>query len=165
MSSGKSFVCKLGGFSDSNPEMVTMFPEFNLSTKKLKEILFYCLPEGCQDNEFKITKYQNTNILSYVFRNPQKEDRDDLISYSLLLEKKENPEVYKEYLKVIFGKLRKHNMLNEEILLKNLEIIYDGLNKGKNILIEGINIKLSEIVQKSKENEENTKPTLRGSFF
>lgn len=163
MPSERSFICKLGGFSDSNPEIVTIFPEFGFSPSKSKELLSYCLPEGCQDDEFRINDFGKGNIISYIFRNPRKDGRDDLISYSILLKEGENPEVYVKLLKEVFETLKRSNLLTEEILIQNLEHLYEGLNTWTDITVEGFKVNLSSLYKNLQEK--NIKPKLKGSFF
>ena len=93
MASDYSVICKLGGYVNSNPELLSSFPSLNQSAKA--EILSKCFPIGSKPGEYIIDRYKKYNVLSYIFSVNQTQDRDDLFSLSVLLGKRDKVDIYK----------------------------------------------------------------------
>lgn len=159
-----SIVCKLGGYAGSNPEIVVAYPPLKTTIKNIKDLISVCMPLGCKNGDFIIDKYENHNLLSYIFNVKKDSGRDDLFSFSILLDKKLNPELYKPIIKSIIDDLQKNNLLSEEILLEFQNIIYRNLNDETNFTIREVSIQISEYFKEiNKKNKE--KPKLKGSFY
>jgi hypothetical protein len=156
--------CKLGGFIGSNPEIVSSFPSLSGFGEK-SDILNTCFPIGINVGDFHEDRYKKYLVLSYVFKIPRLDDRDDLFSLSVLLHKRENVEIYKPVLQELISLLDNNGLLNEEILKNYNQSIYEGLNDEKVIYIENLLIDFSRIFKEIKTQKLKAKPDLKGSFF
>lgn len=165
MESANLVICELKGNVNSNPDIIKSFPNLTLKEKQTKEALPKFLPFGAKAGDFFITAFSKYNILSYVFRIRNQDYRDDLVSLSALIKKRENPEIFKPILKAIIDDLDKNHLLNEDILRENLEIIFNGINSEEDITIEGYSIELSKLFAETKEKFMKPKLKLEGNFF
>jgi hypothetical protein len=157
--------CKLGGYVDSHPEIISSYPRLEITPDQSKELLLKCLPIGSKVGDFIIDKYNKSNLISYVFKNKEGESRDDLLSFSMSLEKNLNLEIYKTIIIKFFNILEKARLLSELVLKKYEESIFKALNQESDVEIEQITIKLSEMFKSAKEEFIKPKPKIKGSFF
>ena len=104
-------------------------------------------------------------ILSYIFTIKNEDNRDNLVSISIIIAKKDNPDIYKPALKEIIEQLDNNNVLTETILEAYLEVIFKGINQEEQIEIENISINLPEIFNEIKSKLIKPQPKLKGSFF
>ena len=117
MATDFSVICKLGGYVNSNPEIISSYP--SLDDAMTSEILSKCFPIGSKYGEFNIEKYRKYKILSYIFSVNQTADRNDLFSLAVLLNKKVKTEIYKPVLQSLIDTLEQNGLLNEYVLTKN----------------------------------------------
>lgn len=164
MATEYAILAKLGGFTGSNPEIISSFPSTS-SFGEQTEILKKCLPIGSKVGQFIEDKFKKYQILSYIFKIKQKGKRDDLFSFSILLHKREKVEIYKIVLKEVVEILKANGLLNEGILSKYHKTIYEGLNQEMNVCIEDLLIEFSRIFKDIKAKILKQKPQLKGSFF
>ena len=165
MFSQKAILCKLGGKVNSNPEILSSFPPLEATVDDMQEIMTKCLPIGSKSGDFVMTKYKDNSLLAYIFRVKTMELRDDLMSISILIDKKLEPEFYQPILKIIVSSLDEEGLLNEEILKRYQQNIYEAINKEMDLKIESITIPLSEQFKSINSKIKKEKPNLRGSFF
>lgn len=163
MASDYSVICKLGGYVNSNPELVSSFPSLDQSLEE--EILSKCFPIGSKYGEFIVDKYRKYVVLSYIFRVNQTADRDDLFSLSVLLNKRDKTEIYMPILKSLVDTLDVNGILSEDILIEYQKAIFEGINQEKDIKIENVGIDFSNIFKEIKSKILKQKPELRGNFF
>ncbi|MFX0020357.1 MAG: hypothetical protein ACFFAK_08465 [Promethearchaeota archaeon] len=165
MTSEWAILCKLGGFVNSNPELISSYPSLDLSLGDSNEIISKCFPIGSKSGDYIVDRYKKYNVLSYIFTIKQTEDRDDLFSFSVLLNKRDKVEIYKPALKQLIEILDLNGILSEKILLDYQETIYEGINEEQNIFIQNISIEFSKIFKEIKSKILKEKPQLKGSFF
>ena len=165
MASEYSILLKLGGFVGSNPEILNFFPSLEMSQVESNILLNKSFPHGVRAGDFVEDKYGKYNVLSYIFKVKQDENRDDLFSFSILLNKKDKNEVYKPVLQELIERLDENNQLSEDILTNNHKTIFQGINQEEDIEINGFNIELHEIFKEIKKKILKQKPQLKGSFF
>jgi len=158
-----SVLCKLGGFVNSNLEIVSSYPPLNVSSES--EILSKCFPIGSKIGDYIVDKYRKYSILSYVFKVLQKENRDDLLSFSVLLGKRDNTEIYKVVIKELIDILDVNGLLTESILTEYQQTIFEGMNEEKDISVENVVIDFSRIFIDIKSKLIKQKPNVKGSFF
>ena len=163
MASDYSVICKLGGYVNSNPELVSSFPSLDQSSEA--EVLSKCFPIGSKYGEFIVDKYRKYVVLSYIFRVNQSADRDDLFSLSVLLNKRDKAEIYMPVLKSLVDTLDVNGILSEDILIEYQKVIFEGINQEKDINIENVGIDLSNVFKEIKSKLLKQKPELRGNFF
>ena len=165
MTSEWSILCKLGGFVNSNPELISTYPLLDIPLGESNEILSKCFPIGAKPGDFIVDKYKKYNVLSYVFSVSQTQNRDDLFSLAVLLGKRDKVEIYKPALKELIRILSNKDVLSENILLDYQKIIYKGINEERDVIIENILIEFSKIFKEIKSKILKEKPQLKGSFF
>ena len=158
-----SVLCKLGGFVNSNLEIVSSYPSLDVSSKS--EILSKCFPIGSKVGDYIVDKYRKYSILSYVFKVLQEGNRDDLLTFSLLLGKRDNIEIYKPVIKELVDVLEANGLLTEKILTEYQQTIFEGMNGEKDISIENVVIDFSRIFIDIKSKLIKQKPNVKGSFF
>jgi hypothetical protein len=163
MATDYSVICKLGGYVNSNPELVSSFPSLDQSSET--EVLSKCFPIGSKYGEFIVDKYRKYVVLSYIFRVNQAEDRDDLFSLSVLLNRRDKTEIYMPVLKSLIDILVMNGILSEEVLIEYQNVIFEGINQEKNITIENVEVNLSNIFKEIKSKILKQKPQLKGSFL
>ena len=163
LASDYSVICKLGGYVNSNPEIISFYPSLENSVKS--EILTKCFPIGAKSGEFVVEKYRKYCVLSYIFRVNQNANRDDLFSLSVLLHKKDKTEIYKHVLQSLIDTLELNGLLNEHVLTKNQRTIFEGLNQEKNITIGNVLIDLSNVFKEIKSKILKPEIKLKGSFL
>jgi len=163
MASDYSVICKLGGYVNSNPEIISSYPSLGKSVES--EILLSCFPIGSKSGEFLVDKYRKYIVLSYIFRVNQSTSRDDLFSLSVLLHKKDKTEIYKPVLQSLIDTLEQNGLLSEHILTKNQRTIFEGINQEKNITINNILIDLSNIFKEIKSKILKPDIKIKGSFL
>ncbi|MHA1148045.1 MAG: hypothetical protein ACTSR8_07340 [Promethearchaeota archaeon] len=163
MQSSAIVICELKGVVDSHPEILKMYPELDFKEHKKESLIQKFLPFGAKAGDFFNITLSKYSILSYIFK-VVGENRYDLLSFSVLIRKRKNPEIYKPILKEIIDSLDKTNKLSEEILNNNLDTIYDCINNEKDIIIDDITVPLGSIFKEIKEKY-NKKPKLKGAFF
>ncbi|MHA1916399.1 MAG: hypothetical protein ACW986_18165 [Promethearchaeota archaeon] len=161
----RTVICKLGGQSHSHPEIVKSYPPLHLSSEQSKEILSLCLPVGININNYSIFKYKKYHLISYAFEIKQSEERSDLFTLSILLQKRLNAEIYKPIVKSIIETMAEKNVLSEDVLRDNIQTIHSGINEEKTIQIGDIPIDLSLVFEDIKSKLSKPKPELKGSFF
>ena len=165
MTSEWAILCKLGGFVNSNPELISSYPTLDISLRESNEILSKCFPIGSKPGEYIIDRYKRYNVLSYIFSVKQTQDRDDLFSLSVLLGKRDKVDIYKPALREFIEILGLNGVLSESILLDYQETIYEGINKEEDVIIEKISVEFSKIFKEIKAKVLKEKPQLKGSFF
>ena len=156
-------VCELKGSENSNPVILDSYPldgEDQISVKMLPKFL----PFGARAGDYLINRTGKTTILSHIFKIENSDYRDDLVSISIVLGKKDKVEIYKLVLKEVIDKLGENLLLTEEILKKNIKTIYQGVYEEKDITIDFLTIELSKIYAEGKSLYEIKKPKIRGSF-
>ena len=163
MASDYSVICKLGGYVNSNPEIISSYPSLDQSLEA--EILSKCFPLGSKYGEFIVEKYRKYSVLSYVFRINQIAKRDDLFSLSVLLNKRDKTEIYMPVLKSLIDKLDENNILTQDILTEYQKVIFEGINQEQDIDIENVLIDFSNIFKEIKSKILKQKPELKGSFL
>lgn len=163
MASDYSVICKLGGYVNSNPELISSFPSLDQSSEA--EVLSKCFPIGSKYGEFIVDKYRKYIVLSYIFRVKQSADRDDLFSLSVLLNRRDKTEIYMPVLKSLVDILEVNGILSEAILIEYQREIFEGINQEKDITVENIGIELSNIFKEIKSKILKQKPQLKGSFL
>lgn len=163
MASDYSVICKLGGYVNSNPEIISSYPSLGKSVES--EILSSCFPIGSKSGEFIVDKYRKYSVLSYIFRVNQSDNRDDLFSLSVLIHKKDKTEIYKPVLQNLIDTLEQNGLLNEHVLTKNQRIIFEGINQEKNITINDILIGLADIFKEIKSKILKPDIKVKGSFL
>ena len=163
MASDYSVICKLGGYVNSNPELLSSFPSLDQTSRA--EVLSKCFPVGSKYGEFIVDKYRKYVVLSYIFRVNQTVDRDDLLSLSVLLNRRDKTEVYMPVLKSLVDILDVNSILSEDILIEYQKVIFEGINQEKDIYIENVAINLSNIFKEIKSKILKQKPELKGSFL
>ena len=165
MNTEQSIVCKLGGYKDSHPEIISSYPELNISMEESKQLLLKCLPIGSQVGDFVIDRHDNHNLISYVFKNKEEDFRDDLISFSIILDKKLNIEIYKRVILEFFKTLEKSRLLSEYVLKEYEKSIFQGLNEEIEIEIEHIKLDFANLFKTVRNSLIKPKPKMKGSFF
>jgi hypothetical protein len=165
MSLYKTVTSRLGGFKDANPEILTSYPPLDEDLKNSDELLLKCLPIGCSEGDLIENKYNKSNLISYVFKIEKVGERDDLFSFSILLNKGMKPEIYKLVLKRFIDKLNETGLLQEDLFIHYREKIYKCFNEAKNLKIKEKVIPLSEIFRDVKKEFQKNKPKLKGSFL
>ncbi len=163
MATDYSVLCKLGGYVNSNPELVSSFPSLDQSSEA--DVLSKCFPIGSKYGEFIVDKYRKYVVLSYIFRVNQTVDRDDLFSLSVLLNRRDKTEIYMPVLKSLVDILDTNGILSEDILIEYQKVIFEGINQEKDITIENVGIELSNIFKEIKSQVLKQKPELKGSFL
>ena len=158
-------LCKLGGHNFSSPEIVISYPTLDQTLSESEDLLSKCLPIGINKGDFAVNKYSKCTLLSYAFKIEHKEERDDLLTISILLKKKLNIEIYKPVLENIISSLKYCDLLTEKILADYIQTIYNGINEEKLILIDGAPIDLSIIFKDIKSKINKPRPDVKGSFF
>ncbi|MBY9014202.1 MAG: hypothetical protein KGD68_00780 [Candidatus Lokiarchaeota archaeon] len=163
MATDYSVICKLGGYVNSNPELISSYPSLDQSLKT--EILPKCFPIGAKTGDFIVEKYRKYVVLSYIFRVNQTADRDDIFSLSVLLNKKDKTEIYKPVLQSLIDKLEQNDLLNEHVLTKNQRAIFEGMNQEKNVTISNVLIDLSKVFKEIKSKILKPEIKVKGSFL
>jgi hypothetical protein len=158
-------LCKLGGFDFSSPEIIISYPTLDPTLSESKDLLSKCLPTGITSGDFAVNKYNKSNILSYAFKIEHKEQRNDLLTISILLKKKLNVEIYKPVLESIISTLKYYGILSETILVDYIQTIYEGINEEKLVLVDGVPIDLSIIFKDIRSKIFKPRPEVKGSFF
>jgi len=103
--------------------------------------------------------------LSYAFKIDHEEERNDLLTISILLKKKLNMEIYKPVLENIISTLNCCGLLTEQILVDYIQTIYDGINEEKLVLVDDVPIDLSIIFKDIRSKIYKPRPEVKGSFF
>jgi len=158
-------LCKLGGYDLSNPEIVISYPTLDPTISESEDLLSKCLPTGIKSGDFAVNKYSKCNLLSYAFKIDHEEERDDLLTISILIKKKLNMEIYKPVLENIISTLNYCGLLNEQILVDYIQTIYDGINEEKLVLVDDVPIDLSIIFKDIRSKMYKSRPDVKGSFF
>ena len=155
----------MGGYVNSNPEIIGSFPDIGNSLGATDQIIEKCLPMGSKTGEFIEDRHKKYLILSYVFGISQEQTRDDLFSFTILLGKRDKVEIYKPVIRELIAQLELKGLLKEDILVDHQEQIYNGINEEKDIEIHGLQLNLSKIFKDIKAKVLKEKPQLKGSFF
>lgn len=163
MATDYSVICKLGGYVNSNPEIISSYPSLEQSSES--EILSKCFPIGSKYGEFVTEKYRKYVVLSYIFRMNQVTERDDLFSFSVLLNKRDKTEIYMHVLKNFIDILSAKGILSQSTLTNYQQLIFEGINQEKNITIETVPIDFYDIFKEIKSQILKQKPELKGSFL
>lgn len=158
-------LCKLGGFDLSSPEIVISYPTLDPTLSESEVLLSKCLPTGIKSGDFAVNKYSKCNLLSYAFKIEHKEERNDLLTISILLKKKLNVEIYKPVLENIVSTLNYCGLLSEQTLVDYIQTIYEGINEEKLVLVDNVPIDLSIIFKDIKAKLYKPRPEVKGSFF
>ena len=158
-------LCKLGGYDLSSPEIVISYPTLDPTLSESEDLLTKCLPTGIKCGDFAVNKYSKCNLLSYAFKIDHKEERNDLLTISILLKKKLNVEIYKPVLENIISTLNYCGLLTEQTLVDYIQTIYEGINEEKLVLVDDFPIDLSIIFIDIKSKLYKPRPEVKGSFF
>jgi len=158
-------LCKLGGYDLSSPEIVISYPNLDPTLSKSDDLLSKCLPTGIKNGDFAESKYSKCNLLSYAFRIEHEEERNDLLTISILLKKKLNLDIYKPVLENIISTLKYCGLLTEQILVDYIQTIYEGINEEKLVLVDDVPIDLSIIFKDIRSKIYKPRPEVKGSFF
>jgi len=161
----QSIICKLGGHVNSNPELLISFPPLEETEINSKQLIFNCLPTGCKSGDIIKKRYEDENLISCIFSIEKMNGRDDLFSFSILLDKRVNTEIYSAIIEEFIQILKINVLLTEKILINYQNVIYEGFNEEKDVEIEGINIELSKFFEKTRNKLKKEKPDLKGHFF
>lgn len=162
----QSIICKLGGYVDSNPELLISYPPIEAEDVDAQELIALCLPFGCKAGDMVEQKYKKNILLSYVFTIEKTEERDDLLSFAILVNKKQNVELYKSVIQEFISHLDANGLLNEEFFENYQELIYSCFNEEKNIEVDDISIPLSDIFMNVKNTlNQSELSDVKGSFF
>ncbi|MHA1986536.1 MAG: hypothetical protein ACW98D_07855 [Promethearchaeota archaeon] len=161
----RTIICKLGGQSNSSPEIIKSYPALDLSSEQSQVLLLKCLPVGIKTDNYSLGKFKKNDVISYGFKIVQSEDRSDLFTLSFLLKKRLKAEIYQPLLKGIIEIMREKDILTEDILRDNIQTIHFGINEEKTINIGNLPIDLSSIFEDIKTKLTKPKPDLKGSFF
>ncbi|MHA1682909.1 MAG: hypothetical protein ACTSUE_18365 [Promethearchaeota archaeon] len=151
-------VCRLGGFENSNPEILAAYPPLNktIPDAHLNEFINKSLPVGTIPGAFSLNKIKDVYILSYTFKIQSKKEgiRDDLASISVVIsDKKVNIDHFENLFKEIIIKFNGNlERLTRTVLKKLLEKIYNGVNDNKKIKLENVTIDVPDIIKKKKLN-------------
>ncbi|MFX0008428.1 MAG: hypothetical protein ACFFAV_17090 [Candidatus Hermodarchaeota archaeon] len=166
MESTKIIISELKGTINSNPEILYSFPPLDIADLESKNLITKFLPFGSKSGEFISSAFgMKKTILSYIFTIKNVDNRANLVSISIIIDKKANPALYKPALREIIEHLEENSLLTEDILKSNLETIFIGINEEKEIQIENISINLSSIFNEIKTKLIKPQPKLKGSFF
>ena len=95
----------------------------------------------------------------------QTEERDDLFSFSVLLNKRDKTEIYKHVLEILIDILDTNGILRENILTEYQQVIFEGINQEKDVNIENVLIDFPNIFKEIKSKILKQKPELKGSFL
>jgi hypothetical protein len=161
----KSIICKLGGHVDSNPELIISYPPLEETDADSKDLIYNCLPTGCKSGDIVIKKYEKFSLISYIFSLKKEMARDDLFSFSILLNKKIEPEIYTYVMRQFIEILENNNLLSENVLINYQNLIYESFNEEKDLDIDDKTIKLSDLFGNAKTELKKDKPDLKGHFF
>jgi hypothetical protein len=164
ISMNQSIICKLGGHVNSNPELVISYPPIKGNIGDPQEAINECLPFGCKAGDFIEKKYKKNTLIAIIFTVDKTNHRDDLFSFSILLNKKEDADLYKAVIQEFIQFLKKNKLLKEKMFLKYQELIYNGLNQEEDIEIENVSIPLSTFFDEKREDL-GLKFEPKGSFF
>ncbi len=168
MQSRELVICELKGEVNSDPDLMSIYPSNITTYESYKPMISQFLPFGSKNGDFmesEVKDEKKYKILSYIFIIPHPDKRGDLVSISIVLEKKTNFEIYKPILKEIIDTLKNNDLLNEFILKTYLKLIYEGINEEKDILVETVSIPLSSLFLEVKAKYIKEKPNLKGSLF
>ena len=80
----------------------------------------------------------------------QADNRDDLLSLAVLLNKRDKTEIYMPVLKGLIDILETNGILSQKILTEYQQIIFEGINQEKDINIENVLIDSSNIFKEIK---------------
>ncbi|MHA2338342.1 MAG: hypothetical protein ACXACX_13630 [Candidatus Hodarchaeales archaeon] len=164
MATEYTILAKLGGFIGSNPEIISSSPSLRLIGGET-EILKKCFPLGSKVGQFIEDNLNKYLVLSYIFQVKQELERDDLFSFSILLNKRDKVNIYKHAIKELIETLEANGLLCETILRKYHNIIYEGMNQEKDVYVKDLLIEFSRIFKDIKAKVLKQKPQLKGSFF
>jgi hypothetical protein len=161
----QSIICKLGGYVNSKPELVISYPPIEDNIENPQETIKECLPFGCKTGDIIEKKYLKNTLISYIFNVEKGDERDDLFSFSILLNKKKDAKLYKPIIKDFIELMKQNGLLKEDTFVKNQELIYRGLNEEKDLKIEGKSIPLSDLFEEKREELNLSELDPKGSFF
>ncbi|MFX1322670.1 MAG: hypothetical protein ACFFAQ_13620 [Promethearchaeota archaeon] len=156
-------ICELKGSINSNPCILGSYP-VDIKDKKSMQMIPKFFPFGSEPGDFLTNKFDKNLILSYIFTIKKINERDDLMSISIIFDKKENLEIYKLVLIEIIESLSNNQLLTEENLKKYLPIIFKGIYEECNIEIDAVKIELHKIIENARAKYIKRKPNIRGSF-
>jgi len=111
----QSIICKLGGHVNSNPELLISFPPLEESEINSKQLIFNCLPTGCKSGDIIKKRYEDENLISCIFSIEKMNGRDDLFSFSILLDKRVNTEIYSAIIEQFIKIFKMNELLTEKI--------------------------------------------------
>ncbi|MBD3213778.1 MAG: hypothetical protein GF311_14305 [Candidatus Lokiarchaeota archaeon] len=162
----QSVVCKLGGHVNSNPELVVSYPPLNISNAEdQKETINECLPFGCKAGDIIEKKYRKNTMISYIFTIDNVKERDDLFSFSILLNKKDEIDLYKAVIQEFIVLLRKNGLLEEKTFIDFQESIYNSFNQEIDLTLGSKSFPLSQMFKDKRDELNLSEFEPRGSFF
>jgi len=124
------------------------------------------LPANCKPGDLIEQKYKDNTLLSYIFSHENKEDKKELFSFSILLNKDQEVKLYKLVVQEFIERLKDHGLLNENVLKNYQQIIFTSFNEESDLEVENVSIPLSEIFRaKKKELKRLRLKEMKGSFF
>ena len=124
------------------------------------------LPANCKPGDLIEQEYKNNTLLSYIFSYKNKEDKKELFSFSILLNKDQKIKLYKLVVQEFIDSLKQHGLLNEKILKNYQQKIFTSFNEESDLEVENISIPLSGIFKaKKKELKRLRLEEMKGSFF
>ncbi|TFG00399.1 MAG: hypothetical protein EU541_02410 [Promethearchaeota archaeon] len=124
------------------------------------------LPENCGSGDLIEQEYKKKTLLSYLFTIKKSNGKEELFSFSILLNKNQEVDLYKLVIKEFIEFLKQNSLLNEKFFKTNQKLIYKNFNDKTDIETENIFIPLSNIFKsKKKELKKLRMEELKGSFF
>ncbi len=127
MGSETTIICKLGGNVGSDTKILSLYPELEIPSKETSKLISKCFPIGSKVGHSIINKYEKRIILSYIFKIKKEDKRDDLLSFSIIMDRKLKSEIYKQIFWKAINFLKDNHQLTEEWLVENHKSIYEKI--------------------------------------
>ncbi len=135
-------------------------------TEKQEESILPGLPANCKSGDMIEQEYKNDTLLSYIFSLEKTKGAQELVSFSILLRKNQNMELYKLVIQEFIKILKKNKLLNEKTLKTNQKSVFKCLNDESDLDLDYIYIPFSKIFkEKKKELKRIRQRDMKGSFF
>ena len=158
-----SIVSSLGGFKNSNPQIIQIHP--NTALTNSNETLEKCLPNGSIPGQFYENELEKNKILVYVFEIERDDERNDLTSIGFSMDKNAVVDSLKEVIRELISRMKKHNILNLEILSTELPKILVGLQKESKIKIGSMIFDIKNFLKTNKIVLKNKERKVRGAIL
>ena len=150
-------ITRLGGFTQSNPEILASFPLDAAATLSKDNIIEYSLPEGVKPNTFSLIKIDKNYFLSYIFSisSENQNVREDLASISIVIDQSK---IEIEDFKILFEHIveiiikQTDLKITTEYLIQSIENVYEGINNMQKVKIGKLIIDIPKIIKNGKLN-------------